>query len=139
MTRRVREVMTDAPISVGTETKVAEAAKTMRDRGVGTVLVMEGERLRGLVTDRDLAVRIAAEGGDPRATPVREACSGKLVTVGPEDSLRKAVDMMRNNAVRRLPVLDGERPVGVVALGDLAVERDPGSTLGEISTARPNV
>lgn len=138
MTRQVREVMTEAPLAVGDGTSVAETARMMRTRGVGLVLVMGGERLLGLVTDRDLVVRAAAEGGDPEAIPVRAACSEQLVTIGPDESLGRAVDLMRHGAVRRLPVVDGERPVGIVSLGDLAVERDPGSALGEISTARPN-
>jgi CBS domain-containing protein len=138
MTRQVREVMTDAPLAVGVETSVAETARLMREQSVGVVLVMAGEQLHGLVTDRDLVVRAAAEGGDPGAIPVRMACSEQLATIGPDEPLGRAVELMRQGAVRRLPVVDGGRPVGIVSLGDLAVERDPGSALGEISTARPN-
>jgi len=139
MTQHVRDVMTANPVSVEPVASVASVARVMRDENVGAVLVAEEDRLRGLVSDRDLVVRVLAEGGDPERTSVAEACSKNLVTVGPDDELRRAVEVMRENAVRRVPVVDGERHVvGVVALADLAIERDPESALGDISAARPN-
>ncbi|GHH87645.1 oxidoreductase [Streptomyces sulfonofaciens] len=120
------------------QTSVREVASRMRDKGIGAVLVMEGETLRGMVTDRDIVVRSVADGEDPGHTPVRAVCSERLTTVSPDDPQGRAVGLMRRHAVRRLPVLDEGRPVGIVALGDLAVERDPGSALGEISAAEPN-
>ena len=98
----------------------------------------EGERLRGLVSDRDLVVRALAEGADPDETTVARACSEDLVTVEPEEDLDRAVQLMREHSVRRIPVVEGGHPVGIVSLGDLAVERDPESALGDISAARPN-
>ncbi|MER6402334.1 CBS domain-containing protein [Streptomyces viridosporus] len=138
MTQYVRDIMTGAPVSVGPHTSVAEVARIMRDRDLGAVLVTDGDRLRGLVTDRDLVVRSVSRGGDPEETTVAGACSEDLVTVGPDDDLDRVARLMREHAVRRVPVVDGGHPVGIVALGDLAMERDPQSALGDISVARPN-
>ncbi|EFE65286.1 MULTISPECIES: CBS domain-containing protein [Streptomyces] len=138
MTQHVRDIMTGAPVSVGPHTSVAEVARIMRDRDLGAVLVTDGDRLRGLVTDRDLVVRSVSRGGDPEETTVAGACSEDLVTVGPDDDLDRVARLMREHAVRRVPVVDGGHPVGIVALGDLAMERDPQSALGDISVARPN-
>ncbi|MEJ8667677.1 CBS domain-containing protein [Streptomyces sp. NBC_01017] len=139
MTQHVRDVMTTDPMTVEPQASVQAVARMMRDEDIGAVLVTEGERLRGLVSDRDLVVRAMAEGGDPDRTTVAQACSEDLVTVGPDDDLILAVQVMREHSVRRVPVVDREsRPVGIVALADLAMERDPGSALGDISAARPN-
>ncbi|MFE9774690.1 CBS domain-containing protein [Streptomyces sp. NPDC005931] len=138
MAQHVRDIMTSAPVSVGPQTSVAEVARIMRDRDLGAVLVTDGDRLRGLVTDRDLVVRAVAQGGDPEDTTVAGACSEDLVTVGPDDDLDRAVRLMREHAVRRVPVVEGGHAVGVVSLGDAALERDPDSALGDISVARPN-
>jgi CBS domain-containing protein len=100
--------------------------------------VTDGDRLRGLVTDRDLVVRSVSRGGDPEDTTVAGACSDDPVTVAPDDDLDHAVRLMREHAVRRVPVVEEGRPVGVVSLGDIAMERDPESALGDISVARPN-
>ncbi|MGJ3560273.1 CBS domain-containing protein [Streptomyces sp. INA 01156] len=139
MTQRVREVMTSVPATVGPQASVTSVARMMRDEDVGAVLVTEGERLRGLVSDRDLVVRALAGGGDPHRTTVAEACSEDLVTVGPDDDLTLVVRVMREHAVRRVPVVDDDQhAVGIVSLGDLAVERDPESALGDISAAKPD-
>ncbi|MFF6779806.1 CBS domain-containing protein [Streptomyces sp. NPDC012510] len=135
----VRDVMTADPMTVEPQTSVQTVARMMRDENIGAVLVTEGERLRGLVSDRDLVVRAVAEGGDLDRTTVVQACSDDLVTVGPDDDLGEAVKVMREHSVRRVPVVDKERhPVGIVSIGDLAMERDPESALGDISAARPN-
>ncbi|MGW5087210.1 CBS domain-containing protein [Streptomyces coelicoflavus] len=138
MTQYVRDIMTGDPVTVEPLTSVTEVARLMRDRDLGAVLVTEGDRLRGLVTDRDLVVRSLAEGGDPERTTVAGACSDDMVTVRPDEELGHAVELMRAHAVRRVPVVDDGRPVGIVSLGDLAMERDPESALGDISVARPN-
>ncbi|MEU8847996.1 CBS domain-containing protein [Streptomyces sp. NPDC093982] len=139
MTQHVRDVMTTDPMTVEPQASVQAVARMMRDEDIGAVLVTEGGRLRGLVSDRDLVVRAVAEGGDPDRTTVAQACSEDLVTVGPDDDLILAVQVMREHSVRRVPVVDREsHPVGIVALADLAMERDPGSALGDISAARPN-
>ncbi|MFJ8807208.1 CBS domain-containing protein [Streptomyces sp. NPDC102490] len=138
MTQYVRDVMTRDPVTVEPLTSVTAVARLMRDRDLGAVLVTEGDRLRGLVTDRDLVIRSIAEGGDPEQTTVAGACSDDLVTVRPDEELVHAVRLMREHAVRRVPVVEDGRPVGIVSLGDLVMERDPESALGDISVARPN-
>lgn len=139
MTQHVRDVMTAAPATVEPQTSVAVVARMMRDEDIGAVLVTEGEQLRGLVSDRDLVVRAVAEGGDPDRTTVADACSEDLVVVGPDDDVNRAVQLMREHSVRRVPVVDeGHHAVGIVSIGDLAIERDPGSALGDISAAGPN-
>jgi len=138
MTQHVSDIMTAAPVTVGPQTSMTDVARIMRDRDLGAVLVTDGDDLRGLVTDRDLVVRLLAEGGDPERTTVAGALSDDLVTVTPEDDLDNAIRLMREHAVRRVPVVEHGRPVGMVSLGDLAMERDPESALGDISVARPN-
>ncbi|MCZ9351803.1 CBS domain-containing protein [Streptomyces mutabilis] len=138
MTQYVRDIMTGHPVTVEPQTSVTAVARIMRDRDLGAVLVTDGDELRGLVTDRDLVKRSVAEGGDPERTTVAGACSDDLVTVRSDDELNHAVELMRDHAVRRVPVVDDGRPVGIVSLGDLAMERDPESALGDISVARPN-
>ncbi|MEU6357548.1 CBS domain-containing protein [Streptomyces sp. NPDC047072] len=138
MPQHVSDIMTAAPVTVEPQTSVTAVARIMRDQDLGAVLVTDGDRLRGLVTDRDLVVRSLAEGGDPEETTVAGACSDDLVTVGPEDDLDRAIALMREHSVRRIPVVEDGRPVGVVSLGDAAMERDPDSALGDISVARPN-
>ncbi|MFF7640550.1 CBS domain-containing protein [Streptomyces canus] len=138
MAQHVSDIMTSAPVTVEPQTSVTAVARIMRDQDLGAVLVTDGDELRGLVTDRDLVVRSLAEGGDPERTTVVGACSDDLVTVTPEDDLDHAIELMREHAVRRIPVVDHGHPVGIVSLGDTAMERDPGSALGGISVARPN-
>ncbi|MFE9095854.1 CBS domain-containing protein [Streptomyces sp. NPDC007264] len=138
MTQHVRDIMTAAPVTVQPQTSVTTVARLMRDQNIGAVLVAEGDRLRGLVSDRDLVVRALADGEDPEQTTVAGVCSGDLVTVEAEDELDRAVDLMREHSVRRVPVVEDGRPVGIVSLGDLAIERDPQSALGDISAARSN-
>ncbi|EKX66323.1 CBS domain-containing protein [Streptomyces ipomoeae] len=139
MPQHVRDVMTTDLVTVEPQTSVTAVARKMRDENIGAVLVTEGDRLRGLVSDRDLVVRAVAKGGDLEQTTVAGACSEDLVTVGPDDDVKRAVEVMREHAVRRVPVVDKEQhPVGVVSIGDLAIERDPESALGDISAAEPN-
>ncbi|MFI1353052.1 CBS domain-containing protein [Streptomyces sp. NPDC020898] len=138
MAQHVRDIMTSAPLSVEPQASVRAVAQLMRDQDLGAVLVTDGDRLRGLVSDRDLVVRAIAEGVDPEQTTVVQACSEDLVTVGPDEDLTHAVQLMREHSVRRIPVVDGDRPVGIVSLGDMAIERDPESALGDISAATSN-
>ncbi|MEV6655363.1 CBS domain-containing protein [Streptomyces sp. NPDC051219] len=130
--------MTSAPVTIEASTPIVEAARRMREADIGAVLVQDGEELRGVVTDRDLVVRALAEGTDPRQTPVGSVCSETVVTVSPGDDIGKAVELMREHAVRRLPVVDDGHAVGIVSLGDVAAARDPDSALSDISTAEPN-
>ncbi|MEU7426352.1 CBS domain-containing protein [Streptomyces sp. NPDC040750] len=138
MTQHVRDVMTSDLVTLEPQASAAAAARLMRDEDVGAVLVTENGHLRCLVSDRDLVVRVFAEGADPEQTTVVQAGSEDLVTVTPDDSLDRAVELMREHAVRRLPVVEGDDPVGIVSLGDMAIERGEGTALGDISVAKPN-
>ena len=138
MAQTIREVMTGNPRTIDANAPVMDAARLMREADVGPVVVTDGGKVAGIVTDRDVTVRAVAEGRDPSSTPVREICSSDLATVSPDDAVGDAVRLMRERDVRRLPVVDGGKPVGIVAIGDLAVDRDPGSVLGDISAASPN-
>jgi CBS domain-containing protein len=138
MAQKVREVMTSAPQALRPDQPLTEAAKTMREQGIGSVLVLDEGTLKGLVTDRDIVVRGIAENKDPDSTPIAEVCSADLVTVTPEDDTDTVVQRMREAAVRRIPVVEKGRPVGMVSIGDLAIERDERSVLADISAARPN-
>lgn len=138
MTQQVREIMTKSPVSVAPGTSVVEVARRMRDEGIGAVLVTEGDELRGLVTDRDLVVRVLCEGGDAERHSVKEACSPELVSVSPDDEVDRAAQVMREHSVRRVPVVQNGHAVGIVSLGDLAIERDPESALGDISSTKSN-
>jgi CBS domain-containing protein len=138
MATKVRDIMTGSPTSVSPDLNLATVARTMRDEDIGNVLVIDGEDLQGLVTDRDLVVRGLASGLDPRTTKVGGICSNVTATVGPDDDLDSAIQLMRERAVRRLPVLENGRPIGIISLGDLALEKDARSALAHISAAQPN-
>ncbi len=138
MVTRIREVMTRDPLTMSADETLIAAARQMRDADVGNVIVVSGAEVRGIVTDRDLVVRGLAEELDPRTATLAEVCTNDLVTLAPDDELGTAVELMRTHAVRRLPVLEGGRAVGVVSLGDLAVESDTDSALAQISAEEPN-
>jgi CBS domain-containing protein len=138
MSQKIREIMTDRLYTVGKQTSVHEAARRMRDAGIGDVLIDDNGRLSGLVTDRDLVIRALAEGKDPDRTTVGEVCSEELISIGPDDDIPRAVELMRTHALRRLPVTESGRLVGIVSLGDLAIDRDRASALADISAAAPD-
>jgi CBS domain-containing protein len=133
----VRDVMTAEPIVVQRDQSIADAARAMRDNAVGSVLVVDGDKLCGLVTDRDIVVRALAESAPP-GSPVGAVCSPDLVAVDAGDDTAEALRVMQANAVRRLPVMDNGHIVGMVSIGDLSVEQDDESALADISAARPN-
>jgi len=124
MTNAVRELMVRDVAIVPSTTTLSEAAQRMRDQDIGDVIVQDGPGPMGILTDRDITVRATAEGVSPDEVTVGEICSTNLATLRPEDSIDAAVALMRARAVRRLPVIEGERVVGILSLGDLAVERD---------------
>lgn len=138
MPRWVREVMTGGVAAVPPEAPLTQVARLMREQDIGAVVVAEGDRLVGLVTDRDLAVRAMALGLDPVMTQARSVCTPQPVVVAPGDPIEHALELMRRHAVRRLPVVESGLPVGIVSLGDLAMATDPKSALGEISSAPAN-
>ncbi|MFE2261437.1 CBS domain-containing protein [Streptomyces griseosporeus] len=134
----VREVMTPGAVTVPPEASLAQAARLMRSGDVGDVLVVDGQQLVGVLTDRDIAVRAVAEGADPLTTTAHSVCTAHPVVIGPDEPVAAAVTLMRECAVRRLPVVSGGRPVGMVSLGDLALARDPDSVLAEIARTAPD-
>lgn len=138
MSGTVGGVMTTAPLTVGQEQTLTDAARQMRDADVGVLIVTDGGQVRGVLTDRDIVVRAVADELDPRTTRLADVITHDLIAVSPNDDVDTAIELMRTHAVRRLPVLGAEELVGVVSLGDLAVERDSGSVLADISTDEPN-
>jgi CBS domain-containing protein len=132
MAQSVRELMTSNPCSIDTDKSVAYAAKMLREENVGLAPIVEGDRLVGTVTDRDIAIRVVAEGKDPEAIKVAEIASTDLVTVDPQEDLDEALRLMAKHQVRRLPVVEeGGRLVGVVAQADVARRADDAKT-GEL-------
>jgi CBS domain-containing protein len=138
MAQYLRDIMTQKPVTVQATDTVVAAARSMRDGNIGDVVVVDKDQIQGILTDRDIVVRALAEGRDPARTTVGEICSRELTTLSPNDAIGDAEKTMRARAIRRLPVVEGGRPVGIVSLGDLAVEKNPDSTLGGISAAPPN-
>ena len=138
MAQAVREVMTENLVTVPGSAALIEAAQRMRDADIGDVIVMEGDSMCGVVTDRDIVVRAIAMGKDPQSSTVGEICTHEVVTVAPDDAIDHAAQLMRERSVRRLPVVEGGRPVGIVSIGDLAIERDSSSALADISAAEGN-
>ena len=139
MAPRISEMMTDRLVTVGPDDPVTAAAAAMREHDIGDVLVTEDRVVRGVITDRDVAVRVVAAGLDPASTAVRDVASQQVVSVRPDEPVASAVKKMREHAVRRLPVVDDDgRAVGVITIGDLASYDDPDSALSDISTATPN-
>ncbi|MFI0353943.1 CBS domain-containing protein [Actinomadura sp. 9N407] len=138
MATKIRDIMTGSPTSVSPELDIVTVARAMRDEDIGAVLVAEDDTVYGLVTDRDLVVRGLAAGGDPTSAKVGGICSEITATIGPDDSVDTAAKRMRERSVRRLPVIENGRPVGIVSLGDLAIEKDDRSALADISAAKGN-
>ena len=137
MAKKIHELMSPNPCAIEAEKPVAYAAKMMKDEDVGLAPIVEGDRLVGTLTDRDIVTRVVAEGKDPQSVAVREVASTRLVTIDPEDKLDEALKLMAQNQVRRLPVVgqDG-RLVGVVAQADIAreaKEKQTGELVEEIS------
>jgi CBS domain-containing protein len=129
MTQSIRDLMTANPCTIGADKSVAYAAKMMRDEDVGLAPIVEGDKLIGTLTDRDIAVRVVAEGKDPNQTTVREVASTNLVTIDPQQDLDEALRLMAKHQVRRLPVVEEDgRLVGVVAQADVAREGDDAQT-----------
>jgi CBS domain-containing protein len=121
MTKRMRDIMSAAPVYMAPGQSALAAARAMKRHATATVLVLADGQLRGLVTDRDIAVLVLAENRDPRTTLIGDLCGGDVATLGPDDDLDAARRLVRERAVRRIPVLEDGIPVGVVSAGDLAL------------------
>ena len=129
MGQNIRDVMTANPSTVEPNSTVVEAARVMKQTDAGVVPVTENGRLAGMVTDRDIAIRVVAEGKDPQSTPVREVASKNLVTVDPQQDLDEALRLMAQHKVRRLAVVEEDgRLVGVLAQADVARKGDDAQT-----------
>lgn len=134
---RIKDIMTNQIAYVNPDTTVVETAQLMQKHDVGIIPVCQGTDVIGVVTDRDIVVRNIAHGKDPQATPVRDVMTTNVVAVNPDMNLHQAAEIMSNSQIRRLPVVDNNRLVGMVSLGDFATEAkqdmELAKTLGEIS------
>jgi CBS domain-containing protein len=130
--------MTPNPTVCRPDATAAEAAALMRDQDIGDVLVQEDGGSLGIVTDRDIVTRAVASGHNPTEVRLGDICTQDVETVDVDTSVEDVIRLMSDKAIRRVPVCEGNKPVGVVSLGDLATDRDPSSLLGDISAAPPN-
>jgi CBS domain-containing protein len=135
---KIRELMTPAPVTVALSDPVSEAAKAMREHGIGAVLVTDQGKLAGLVTDRDITVRVLAQGRDPRDVPVSEIASREIVAIGPDDDTEDAARLIAERAVRRIPVVEDGVAIGVVSLGGLELAKEERTPLADVSAAPPS-
>jgi CBS domain-containing protein len=134
----LRDVMTVNPTICRPDATATDAAALMRDQDIGDVLVQDDAGTLGIVTDRDIVTRAVAAGRNPAEVRLGEICTSNVQTVSVDTPVNDVIKLMSDNAIRRVPVVDGDKAVGIVALGDLAVDRDPASLLGDISAAPPN-
>ena len=137
MSQIIKDVMTSNPCSIDAEKSVAYAAKMMREEDVGLAPIVEGDKLIGMLTDRDIAIRVVAEGRNPEQVKVADVASKQVVTIDPQQDLDEALRIMAKHQVRRLPVVEEDgKLVGVVAQADIAREGDDmqtGKLVEEIS------
>lgn len=139
MAQSIRDVMSTDPVTLPSSAPVTDAAQAMRDSDIGDVIVLdESDSVCGIVTDRDITVRAVAEGRDPSSTKLGDICSRDLQSLSSDASVGDAVRLMTDKAIRRLPIIDGGKPVGIVSIGDLATTHDPESGLADISSAPAN-
>lgn len=133
----LRDVMTEHPTVLTADQTLTDAARAMRDQNIGNVLVERDGQLAGILTDRDLVVRAVATGKGPD-TALSDVLEGELHSVSVDTSVDDVISLMSDKAIRRVPVTDGGKAVGIVSIGDLAVQNDQPSLLGDISKASPN-
>ncbi len=137
MTRKMRDIMSPAPVCMAPGESVAAAARAMKEHDTGTVLVLSDGWLSGLVTERDIMVRVLAENRDPLTTLVGDICGGELTVLGPDDEVEQAIRLVRERAVRRIPILADGTAVGMVYIGDLAPDAGEPSAPTILAAARP--
>ncbi|SCL60171.1 CBS domain-containing protein [Micromonospora citrea] len=137
---RVSDVMTRQVIYLPAETTLDEAARVMKEADIGDVVVTDGATLAGMLTDRDIVVRAVAERSDPASTTIGSIITREVVMIEQHSTAAEAAALMRERGIRRVLVCDAERKlVGIVSLGDLAMQLDPNSALSEISEQAPTV
>jgi len=134
MAKSVRDAMTLDPRSIGQSASVVEAAQLMREEDIGSLPITDEEKLVGMLTDRDITTRVVAQAGDPKATSVGEVYSRDLISVEPDNDLEEALGLMARHQVRRLPVVENGRLVGIVAQADIALKESETKT-GELVEA----
>jgi CBS domain-containing protein len=134
MAKSVRDAMTENPRSIGASASVVEAARMMREEHIGSLPITDDEQLVGMITDRDITTRVVAEAGDPKMTSVGDVYSKDLISVEPGKDLEEALRLMARHQVRRLPVVENGRLVGIVAQADIAREENEKRT-GELVEA----
>ena len=136
MAKSVRDAMTENPRSIGASASVVEAARLMRDEHIGSLPITDDEELVGMITDRDITTRVVAEAADPKMTSVGDVVSRHLISVEPDEDLEEAVQLMASHQVRRLPVVENGRLVGIVAQADVALNlRENEQRTGELVEA----
>ena len=135
MARTVGDVMTKDPKTLDEGAPLVAAAKLMRDDDIGTVIVTSGDEVRGILTDRDIVIRAVADDRDLAEVTVGDVCSPSVTTTTADEPVDQALRTMEQEHVRRLPVVDGGRPVGLVSLGDLSEVTDTGNTMRDIAQA----
>jgi CBS domain-containing protein len=135
MTTSVRDVMTENPASIGASASVVEAARLMREAHIGSLPITDDEKVVGIITDRDITTRVVAEAADPTTTSVGDVYSRDLISVEPDHDLEEALELMARHQVRRLPVVENGRLVGMVAQADIALKdkERTGDLVGAIS------
>ena len=138
MAQSIREVMTSDPRTVSSDATLEDAAQEMKSDDIGAVLVEDNGSVAGILTDRDIVVRAIAEGRDPSSTKVGDVATRDVTTLTPDSSVDDAIRIVREQNVRRIPVVQEGRPAGIVSIGDLAIERDADSALADISSEPPN-
>jgi CBS domain-containing protein len=134
MAKSVRDAMTGDPRSIGATASVVEAARLMREEHIGSLPITDGEKLVGMITDRDITTRVVAEAADPNMTSVEGVYSRDLISVEPDNDLQEALQLMARHQVRRLPVVENDRLVGIVAQADIALGENEKRT-GELVEA----
>ena len=136
MAKSVRDAMTENPRSIGASASVVEAARLMREEHIGSLPITDDEELVGMITDRDITTRVVAEAADPKMTSVGDVVSRDLISVEPDEELEEAVQLMASHQVRRLPVVENGRLVGIVAQADVALTlRENEQRTGELVEA----
>ena len=137
MGQSIRDVMTSDPQTVPADATLQDAAREMKS-DIGAVLVEDNGSVAGILTDRDIVVRAIAEGRDPSSTKVSDVATRDVKTLTPDSSVEDAIKIVREENVRRIPVVEDGRPAGIVSIGDLAIERDADSALADLSSEPSN-